>query len=358
MKPQKRRRKRRQDRLVLNLLILVTVVLVVFEGKLVYTMFTHQSSLSEANAPSAAGTAVSSSGSLSESETERTQEEDLLPIGSDTYFGETTLAGLPGSFTTASAPAKEDDKLPTVSDPDSPAIVPKSDDSVDDSYFSDAVFIGDSRMEGFRNASGITQGKFFTSVGMSLSSMRSDPVISTPEGNITVAAALSGGVYNKIYIMLGTNDLGEYNWDSFRDGFIATMERFQEIQPNAIIYVCSVIYVDESKAASTQYVNNANVDKINSILLDICAEKDYHYLDLNEFLSNGYGSLIDGASSDGVHLYAEYCQQMLDYLKSHYIEVESSTDESESEGITGAETETEAATEADEDKSDSAKEDA
>ncbi len=345
MSSQKRRRRKRQDRLVLNLLIIVTLVLVIFEGKLVYTMFTHHSSVSEAHATAAAGTSVSSDGSLSESETETEQKqmataaltEDLV-----TVFGETSLAGLPGKITTASAPVEENDRLPTVSDPDSAAIVPKVETSVDDSYFSDAVFIGDSRMEGFRNASGITQGKFFTSVGMSLSSMRSDPVISTSEGNITVAAALSGGVYNKIYIMLGTNDLGEYNWDSFRDGFIATMERFQEIQPGAIIYVCSVIYVDESRAASAQYVNNANVDKINSILLDICEEKGYHYLDLNEFLSNGYGSLIDGASSDGVHLYADYCKQMLDYLKSHYIEVESLEGESESEKLTGAETETEA----------------
>ncbi len=347
MKPQKQRRRRKQDRLVLNLLVVVTLVLVVFEGKLVYTMFTFRSSTSEAHATNTAGTAVSSSGSVSETEAERRQTAATLRDDSDTVLGETFLAGLPNRFTTASAPAENPDTLPTVSDPDSPAIVPKSETSVDDSYFSDAVFIGDSRMEGFRNASGITQGRFFTSVGMSLSSMRNDPVISTSEGNITVAAALSGGLYSKIYIMLGTNDLGEYNWDSFRDGFIATMERFQEIQPDAIIYVCSVIYVDESKAASTQYVNNANVDKINSILLDICEEKNYYYLDLNEFLSNGYGSLIDGASSDGVHLYADYCKQMLDYLKSHYIEVESSAGEgeSESENITGAETETETASE-------------
>lgn len=339
MGSQKRRRRRKQDRLVLNLLIIVTLVLVVFEGKLVYTMFSHHSSMSEAHATSTAGTAVTSNGSVSESEAKQKPTTALLSESYDTVFGETTLAGLPDKFTTASAPAEKNDTLPTVSDPDSPAIVPKSETSVDDSYFSDAVFIGDSRMEGFRNASGITQGQFFTSVGMSLSSMRSDPIISTSEGNITVAAALSGGLYNKIYIMLGTNDLGEYDWNSFRDGFISTMERFQEIQPTAIIYVCSVIYVDESKASSTQYVNNANVDKVNSILLDICAEKGYYYLDLNEFLSNGYGALIDGASSDGVHLYAKYCQQMLDYLKSHYIEVEASDGEGESEHITGAETE-------------------
>ena len=54
---------------------------------------------------------------------------------------------------------------------DSAAVVPAQSDSVDDSYFSDAVFIGDSRMEGFRNASGITQGTFLTGVGLSINDM-------------------------------------------------------------------------------------------------------------------------------------------------------------------------------------------
>lgn len=163
-------------------------------------------------------------------------------------------------------------------------------------------------MQGFQNASGITQGTFFTSVGMSLSAMQSEAVIRTTEGNITVAAALSGNKYNKVYIMLGANDLGEYDWNSFHDGFTSCLQRFQEIQPDAIFYICSVIYVEESKVEGGAYVNNANVDKINSILLQVCEEQGYHYLDLNEVLSNGYGSLIEGASSDGVHIYEKYCK--------------------------------------------------
>ena len=101
----------------------------------------------------------------------------------------------------------------------------------------------------------------------------SESVIRTTEGNITVAAALSGNKYNKVYIMLGANDLGEYDWNSFHDGFTSCLQRFQEIQPDAIFYICSVIYVEESKVEGGAYVNNANVDKINSILLQVCEEQ-------------------------------------------------------------------------------------
>lgn len=319
----KRRRAKKQDHLILNLLILVTVVLVVFEGRLVVTMFTYRSVTNDSPVTAQSGTSASSTGSVTES-----QQTDNNSTPNDTSSMEASLAGLPGNLS-----VPDNSGGSHVSAPSSSAVVPKASTPVDDSYFSDAVFIGDSRMEGFRNASGITQGRFFTSVGMSLSSMRSENIIQTPQGNITVAAALSGGSYNKIYIMLGTNDLGEYDWNSFRDGFVSAVKRFQEIQPGALIYICSVIYVEESKVDSTQYVNNANVDKINSILLDICEEQNYHYLNLNEFLSNGYGALIEGASSDGVHIYPDYCKQMLDYLKSHYVPVNqpdnTSSDETE-----------------------------
>lgn len=332
MKSQKRRRRKRQDAIVLQLLLIVAVVLIIFEGKLVVTMISHRAVMNQTPVTKEAADADQEETASAEDSASDADTPPTTAAVSDPSTPDVTLAGLTGSSTSGSAPSAEQaEKVPTVSNPDSPAIVPKSDTPVDDSYFADAVFIGDSRMEGFRNASGITQGRFFTSVGMSTSKMASEPIIATAEGNITVAAALSGGKYNKIYIMLGANDLGEYDWDSFQDRFVAATKRFQEIQPDAIFYICSCIYVEESKVTTGDYVNNANVDKINSILLQICEEQGYHYLDLNEFLSNGYGSLLENASSDGVHLYEKYCKQMLDYLKSHYVTVDPADDTAETE---------------------------
>ena len=42
---------------------------------------------------------------------------------------------------------------------------------------------------------------------------------------------------------------------------------------------------------------------------------------------DGWQSLIDGASQDGVHLYEKYSVMMLDYLKSHYITVDAPAEE-------------------------------
>lgn len=211
-----------------------------------------------------------------------------------------------------------------------PSVVPAAAESVDDSYFTDAVFIGDSRMEGFRNASGITQGDFLTSVGMSLSEIGSAKVNSS-EGTITVYQGLSGKQYNKIYLMLGANDLGFYPWEEFLNTATSVLEQIHKLQSGAVIYICSVIYVEEDKVA-TSYVNNENVQKVNGYLLEACDQLPYcYYLNLNELFSNGWHSLISGASADGVHLNAPYLQQMLDYLKSHYIVWESADTVEEAE---------------------------
>jgi len=322
----RRRRRRSEFAYVLKLLIWVAAVIFIFEGRFIYTMVTFDAS-----------DAVSADHSVTEEETEtEAAETEALHyvVSDDMYLAGLSDAGMVESETVEETETEtEPETHATVSDPDSTAIVREQAEAVDDTYFSDAVFIGDSRMEGFRNTSGITEGTFFTSVGMSLSSMTSSAIISDGDDKITVAAALSGGTYGKIYIMLGANDLGEYSWDDFKEELISVTNRFQELQPDAILYLCSCIYVEEDKVTTGDYINNENVDTLNSILLEVCEEEGYYYLDFNEVLSDGYGSLIEDASSDGVHITADYCKVMLEYMKTHYVSVtdagETATEETE-----------------------------
>ena len=323
MGTEKRKKRRQQNNLlVLKLLILVAAVLVIFEGKLIYTMFTHSKDSSAVTATADAGNA-NRSGTL-ETESEGNRPDSGVSTAADadtrTSIVDEPLAGLSAAANLSSVDTVEkpveDDRISEYID--SPAVVKEQEVSVDDSFFADSVFIGDSRMMGFRNSSGITQGTFLTSVGLSTGAM-SDQVIASSEGNISVYQGLSGRQYDKIYLMLGTNDLGYYPWDDFKPNFSNIIQQFHKLQPNAVIYVCSVIYVDESKTA-TSYNNNDNVRKVNGYQLEICEEEDYcYYLNLNEIFTNGYGSLLEDASSDGIHLYEQYCKQMLTYLKNHYV---------------------------------------
>lgn len=343
-----RRRKTDPGRnMIPRLLILVFIFIAVFEGNMIRTLLTHKvsSSASYSVKPTNTSTTISvvdsDESTAPDSTPDASGSSSSGTISGGEVMPDSALAGLAavvtgssisaaGSDITASDTASDQaQKDQTQSDEsaassgeqlDSSAVVPAADTAVDDSYFRNAVFIGDSRMEGFRNASGITQGTFLTGVGLSIGDMDKQ-IISTSDGKISVYQGLSGIQYDRIYLMLGTNDLGFYPWEDFQPLFEKVIKQFHDLQPNAIIYVCSVIYVEESKIApGFEYDNNENVMKINSYILSTCEDLWYScYINLNEIFSDGSHGLISGASADGIHLEPEYCEEMLEYLKSHYI---------------------------------------
>jgi len=136
---------------------------------------------------------------------------------------------------------------------------------------------------------------------------------------ITVYQALINTHYKKVYVMLGTNDLGEPDFNDFKENYRVCLGEIKKLAPDAIIYVISVAYVEEAKVEDSTYVNNRNIDAVNEKILELCESEGYYYVDINEVLSNGNHSLTEGATSDGVHMYDSYCKIWLEYLKNHYV---------------------------------------
>ncbi|MCR4923269.1 MAG: hypothetical protein K5931_04600, partial [Lachnospiraceae bacterium] len=77
---------------------------------------------------------------------------------------------------------------------------------VDDSYFADALFIGDSRLQGFGMYSGL-QSTYYCATGFQLYKYETTKVVQTPEGKVPIFDALTFDAYTKIYIKVGINEL-------------------------------------------------------------------------------------------------------------------------------------------------------
>lgn len=317
--PHQKKRKRQQPGRFLNMLILIFIVLIVFEGKLLINIFQKESLKSQVDS----------------------QIHELL-ADSKAKEPETEVS----TETSAPAPATEPQTEPV---PVNSSIVPEQRIPVDDTYFADAVFIGDSRMEGFRNQSGITQGQFLTGVGMDVSNIFTQQYIHLYNEQITVYQALINTNYKKVYVMLGTNDLGEPDFNDFKENYRSCLREIKKLLPSDVImYVISVAYVEESKVEDTTYVNNQNIDAVNEKILELCEEESYYYININEVLSDGNHSLLEGATSDGVHMYDTYCKIWLDYLRNHYVSgaPAQNTPESSSETETQTESSSETSSEA------------
>lgn len=194
--------------------------------------------------------------------------------------------------------------------------VPES-EAVDDSYFDDAVFVGDSRTEGLKMYSGLDSSQFFSSVGMDVDKVFTDQVVSLNGQLLTVAQALEQASYSKVYIMLGMNELGWVYESVFADNYARIIDTIRESHPDATIYVQSILPVSQWKDGSNDIYTNANVVRLQKALVAMCEEKGVNYVNVAEGIQDEQGHLPSKATQDGVHLTPEYCQRWMDYLKTH-----------------------------------------
>lgn len=204
--------------------------------------------------------------------------------------------------------------LPTPNDCD--MLVPES-EPVDDSYFDDAVFIGNSRTEGLKKFSGLSNATFITEVGLTVSSIFTDYCDISGGYRSRAFDALSGMNFGKVYIMLGMNELGWVYESVFKDDYGKIIDKIREINPDAVIYIQSIIPVSKWKDSSNDVFTNANVERLNAQLRDLADEKEVHYLDVAGALMDSEGYLPYEATGDGVHLEPPYCVKWTDYLRTH-----------------------------------------
>ena len=195
-------------------------------------------------------------------------------------------------------------------------LVPES-EAVDDSYFDDAVFIGNSRTEGLKKFSGLSNSTFITEVGLTVSSIFTDYCDISGGYRSRAFDALAGMSFSKVYIMLGMNELGWVYESVFKDDYGKIIDKIREINPDAVIYIQSIIPVSKWKDSSNDVFTNANVERLNAQLRDLADEKEVHYLDVAGALMDSEGYLPYEATGDGVHLEPPYCVKWTDYLRTH-----------------------------------------
>lgn len=217
-------------------------------------------------------------------------------------------------------PSKTADK-PPLSPYDFSSPVPES-AGVDNSYFSDAAFVGDSRTEGFYLYSGVKQGRALCASGLSVFNLDKKTVLTSGGKSYTLPEALALTSYKKIYLGFGVNELGYISHDAFYQAYCRTIDTVRALQPNAVIYLQTLIPVNEDRVRATGGAGHLNNDRIllyNDLIRKAALEKQVPVLDLHTAFAVD-GSLPAQASRDGVHLSGDYCRKQLEYLKSHTVE--------------------------------------
>lgn len=192
---------------------------------------------------------------------------------------------------------------------------------VEDAYFADAVFIGDSRTDGFRIFSGLEQGDYLVKTGLSVFKAAEEQ-IKVDDGKLTIAQALERKEYGKVYVCLGLNELGMNNDQGYYDHYAALIDLIRQVRPQATLYVQLLIPVNEQKRAEkgvADYVNNAQIEVYNGLLVQLAQEKHVFLTDPAQVIVDETGQPAYDEVADGVHFQKEPYQRWLDYLRRHTV---------------------------------------
>lgn len=190
---------------------------------------------------------------------------------------------------------------------------------VDDAYFDDAVFIGDSRTEGFFLQVGPGASRAYAYRGLSVETVMTKPVVYQDGVQCSAIDALRSTSFGKVYIMLGINETGWVYSNVFIEKYVALIEEIRSINPDAQIYVQSILPVSESVSATHAYITNEKIQEYNDLIQQMAGEQEVYYLNVAEAVASEQGSLPEEAAFDGIHLKREYCEKWLEYLKVHTV---------------------------------------
>lgn len=198
------------------------------------------------------------------------------------------------------------------------------------SWFDDAVFVGDSitlKLSYYceNNPDALGKAEFFCAGSLGYNSALweiDDPNAVHPyyRGEIQLTencAELTGA--EKVFIMLGMNDIGLYGVDGAGDACKQLVDRILSHTPDVKIYLQSTTPILTGFEVGD--LNNANIDKFNVWLKQFCEDNGYKYLDINSVMRDDNGYLRDDYCSDptamGIHFTDAACALWVDYLKNH-----------------------------------------
>ena len=192
---------------------------------------------------------------------------------------------------------------------------------VDEEYFGDALFVGDSRTVGLSEYCEPLDERatFYSKVSLTIFDVMKKEFIKTDDGKMKLEEALSENQFGKIYIMLGLNEIGTGDPDYFKNAYAEVIDRIRELQPDAIIYIQGIMHVTGAKSEKDKYINNERIDIRNLAISELADQQTIFYIDMNEAVDDEDGNLDSTLSFDGVHLKASAYERWYQFLLQNAI---------------------------------------
>ncbi|RKD29460.1 hypothetical protein BET01_07905 [Lacrimispora algidixylanolytica] len=188
---------------------------------------------------------------------------------------------------------------------------------VDERYFDDALFIGDSRTVGLSEYSNWKNPVYYADVGLTVYHVFDKEIANVNGETMNIDQALQRQKFGKIYIMLGINELGRGTTETFARKYSQVIGRIRELQPDAIIFIEGIMGVSKKKSDSDPIFNNKNIQERNAAIETLADNSSIYYIDVNQVIMDDSGGIPSEYTFDNVHLKAAYYSIWTNYLMEH-----------------------------------------
>ena len=205
-------------------------------------------------------------------------------------------------------------------DPYLGAPVPES-EAVEETYFDDAIFVGDSLTYGLGAYQVLDAGRVVAHTGINPQTILTSACIEQPDGTaVTVLEAVRAAAPHKVYVMLGSNGVAFLSQSSIVEFYGEFLDELREALPDAIFYVQSVLPVTHEKESGDSRYANSKIDALNEALLELATEKGVYYVNVAEAIKDENGCLPAEVSTDGMHFGVGTYRKWVEYLLTHTVD--------------------------------------
>ena len=195
--------------------------------------------------------------------------------------------------------------------PQTPEPTEMADESVNTSFYDNAVFLGNAVADGI-NMYGLLEGTdFYAGVTINLENAYTTSVKNT---SVSVVDQLKSRKFGKVFLFFGEHELSWQDSQQFVELYKNLIADVKEYQPSANIYVFSVPPAAENICNDGSYgITVENIKAYNKALKKLAATEKIYYIDSFAALAQQKKYLADGVSSDGINLNKSSCIKLLNY---------------------------------------------
>ena len=186
--------------------------------------------------------------------------------------------------------------------------------TIDESWFDDALFIGDSRTVALKYVHRLGRADYFCESGMSVFTALCWRNSDERFYSAILEQVLSCFEYKKVFIELGINECG-YEPSLIIESYQTIINMIRKYQPDAIIITQSVITVSEQKTKEAGLLFTLErINNLNELIYEMSQKNELFYWDTNEFAADENGYLRADLSSDGCHFHELGSMEWNDFI--------------------------------------------